>query len=237
MVKRSKVKNQLWGKYAFEFLTVFAGVTLAFVLNTWNENRKDRHSETKILVEIQNGLRKDTADIRTNMIGHQKGLQACNYFRRLVRNEKVEDSLAEAQFLSLLRDFISLQNKSGYESLKSKGLETITNDSLRMEIIAVYDFYFQAIEKLEEQYVEGQFYAAYFQEMTEILAPYMVYNQSGNLLAFRQPVQLSVSDENKMLTYLSKIEYNRNFTLNSYDEVRSQAVHLIKQIDEELKRK
>jgi len=30
------------------------------------------------LVEIQNGLKKDTADIRINMLGHNKGLQACD---------------------------------------------------------------------------------------------------------------------------------------------------------------
>jgi len=100
--------------------------------------------------------------------------------------------------------------------------------------MAVYDFYFQAIGKLEEHYVEGQFYARYFQEMTDILAPYMVYDKSGNLLVLRQPLQLSPSDKNKMLTYLAKIEYNRNFTLITYEEVRSQAALLIKKIDEEL---
>jgi hypothetical protein len=235
MAKRPKPENtSKWRTHAFEFLTVFTGVTLAFVLNTWNENRKDQYSETKILTEIRNGLKKDTSDIHGNMGGHLRGKEAVNYFRALINRQPVTDSLAEQQFTTLLRSFVIIQNKSGYESLKSKGLETITNDSLRMDIISIYDYYFQIVEKLEEQYAEGQFFSAYFHEISTMLAPYMIYDQEGHLIGFKQPVNLSDIERNRMNTFLLTIERNRQFTLDIYAGVKVQAAQLIVKINQEL---
>lgn len=234
MSSQKKKSSFKWRRYAFEFLTVFTGVTLAFLLNTWNEGRKDKHTERKILTEIRNGLKLDTADIHHNVSGHEYGIAACAYFRSLINNEPVPDSSANYHFYLSLRDFISIQNKSGYESLKSKGLELIGDDSLRLSIISIYDYYFQVIEKLEEQYAESQFYTAYFHEITGILAPYMVYDVQGRLIQFQQPIRLTATEKNKMLTYLYKIEFNRQFIISGYMEVDSVATALIGMINVEL---
>ena len=45
-----------WKEYGFEFLSIFIAVLAAFALNNWNENRRDKHTEHKILTEISNGL-------------------------------------------------------------------------------------------------------------------------------------------------------------------------------------
>ena len=51
-----------WKKYTFEFLSIFIAVSSAFALNNWNDNRRDRNAERKILEEIYNGLEKDLDD-------------------------------------------------------------------------------------------------------------------------------------------------------------------------------
>lgn len=230
--KRGKKRKARY--YAFEFLTVFAGITVAFLLNTWSENRKDKHTETKILTEIRNGLQLDTADMRGNIVGHRRGIEACTYFRDLIDNKELPDSTANEQFRLLLRDFISIQNKSGYESLKSKGLELIDDDSLRLEIIAMYDFHFQVLEKLEESYAENQFFDNYFEPISELLAESFHYDESGKLVRFVQPVKLTEAERKLFLTYLSKIEYNREFIIDYYHQVNSAAVSLIQHINREL---
>ena len=233
-VSSQRQKNG-WTYFAFEFLTVFAGVTIAFLLNTWNENQRDTRTETKILTEIRNGLQLDTGDIRVNINGHQWGIEACWYFRSLAYGTPVADSLAEKNFTLLLRDFISIQNKSGYESLKSKGLELVSDDSLRLEIIGMYDYYFQVIEKLEEHYVENQFYETYFYVLSDLLSPHMDFDEKGHLVGFRQPIPLTAIERNRLLLYLAKIEFNREFIIMNYREVEKNACDLISRIDEELK--
>jgi hypothetical protein len=229
-----KKSEKKWTQYVFEFLTVFAGIMVAFLLNNWNENRKDSHAEEKILIEIKNGLRLDIADMQDNVAGHQKGVEACAYFRDLAQGKQVDDSLANQKFFQLLRDFISIQNKSGYESLKSRGLELVSNDSLRLAIISMYEFQFQALQKLEETYVENQFYQNYFDPLQRLLSPSMRFSEDGQLMAFEQPLQLTPDDQASLLLYLAKIEFNRQFIIQYYEMVNSQADKLIHLIDEEL---
>ena len=50
-------------KYAFEFVSIFIAVISAFALNNWNDHRKDREAEEKILIEIDKGLDKDLYDL------------------------------------------------------------------------------------------------------------------------------------------------------------------------------
>ncbi len=225
---------QRWGHYAFDFLTVFTGITIAFLLNTWSEGRKDNHTETKILTEIKNGLKLDTADIQENIRGHKLGIEACNYFRDLANDKPVIDSLANQQFFLLLRDFISIQNKSGYESLKSRGLDLVQDDSLRLLIIAIHDFHFQILEKLEEDYAENQFYQNYFEPISKLLADCFIYNEEGQLIGFSQPVKFTATERKLFLTYLYKIEFNRRFMIRYYQQVDSAAMDLMKRIDTEL---
>ena len=49
-------------------------------------------------------------------------------------------------------DYISIQNISGYETLKSNGLELIRDDSLRFEIITLYEYDYSILKKFEEEY-------------------------------------------------------------------------------------
>lgn len=186
------------------------------------------------MTEIKNGLRLDITDIQDNVFGHERGIEACQYFRDLANGLPVPDSLANGALFALLRDYISIQNQSGYESLKSRGLELISNDSLRLAIIHMYEFEHQALSKLEENYTENQFFENYFHPINEVLGPFMTFDSKGKLSGFNQPVFLSDADRNQLLIYLDKIEFNRRFMLQFYARNREKAEKLIRQIEEEL---
>jgi len=229
-----KNRTSNWKKYAFEFLSIFIGISLAFALDNWNENRNERESERKILIEIKNGLQLDLNDAKGNAGGHKIGIRACNYFRKLINNEKVSiDSLETYNFI-LLRNFISIQNKSGYESLKSNGLQLVQNDSLRFQIISLYDFYYEILEKLEENYSEMQFFANHFQSISHMLSENMVFDANGRLINITQPLKLSNAEKNRFLNQLMSIKRNRDYVLQIYVEVEEKIIELIKNIDREI---
>ena len=146
---KQKATN-LFKKYFSEFALIFISVILAFALTEWSNNQGKKISEEKIFLEILNGLKKDSIDLTGNIDAHKNGIKACKYWRKVITDNKADkDSLIGYYFL-LTRNVISIQNISGYETLKSKGLETIKNDSLRVKIINLYEFDYQVMKKFEE---------------------------------------------------------------------------------------
>ena len=223
-----------WKKYLIEFISIFVAVTMAFALNKWNEDRRDKNSELKILTEIKNGLEMDLVDLNTNLGGHEFGIFAGNYFRKYINEEPVNnDTLLIANFV-LLRDFLSIQNKTGYESLKSSGLQLIENDSLRVDIISLYDFNYEILERLESEYVEMQFFDNYFDPINSILADRYVFDKEGKIAQITSSKGLAKTDKNKLLYYLKNIEENRNFMIIKYKETIEQTKSLIRKIEKEL---
>lgn len=227
-------RTKTWKIYALEFLSIFVAVVSAFALNNWNDNRRSSHAENKILAEIHHGLDKDLQDIRLNKMGYEMGINSVGYFKRLLGNDTVAHDSAVFHYFNLTRDFISIQNTSGYETLKSKGLELIQNDSLRTSIISLYEYDYNTLRKLEEEYHEMQFHENYFEEMNELLAPYFIYNGKNALRAIARPRDLESEDRKLLLSFLWKIDVNRKFILGYYAEMETKIEHVKNLIDQEI---
>lgn len=233
MAKKTRFGD--WRKYGFEFLSIFIAVISAFALNNWNENRKDAHSENKILIEISNGLKKDLDDIKLNVRGHKAGIAACNYFKNAFLGENIEADSLMFYYIHLTRDYISIQNTAGYETLKSKGLELVQNDSLRLNIISIYEYDYSILKEFEENYYEMQFQKNYYKEINAALAPYFKFDNNGNIAGFNQPLNIQENEKNKLLLYLWKISYNRNFILLYYSTIEKKIEKAIENINFEIK--
>jgi len=223
-----------WKRYGLEFLSIFIAVISAFALNNWNENRRDDKAENKILAEISNGLKKDIEDIKVNANGHELGIAACKYWRRIIQGEEVDQDSLQLYYVGLTRDFTSLQNASGYETLKSKGLEFIEDDSLRFKIISLYEYDYYTLKKLEEGYEEAQFHKNYYQELSHILAPNFTFDERGNMIAIKSPIAISEEEKKILMSHLLKIQINRKFIMLFYEKVKGNINALRKEIKAEL---
>lgn len=221
-----------WKKYALEFLSIFIAVILAFALNNWNDNRRDRQAEDKILDEILNGLEKDISDVQLNIYGHKSALKSSDFWMKIIVGEAVNLDSIEIHYFGALRDFISIQNTSGYETLKSRGLELITDDDLRTEIISLYEYDYKTLKTLEEDYFEMQFHENYFKEINDYLAPYFQYGPNGNIIGMSLPIEKSLKEQNKILSYFWKIRENRAFILDFYAQIELDINSLIKKIEQ-----
>lgn len=228
-----KIKN--WKKYSFEFLSIFIAVISAFALNNWNDNRKDNKTEQKILLEIKNGLKKDLEDLKTNSKGHLRGIESCNFWRNIIQNNEIVIDSLQLRFIELTRDFTSLQNISGYETLKSKGLEIIKNDSLRTRLISLYEYDYYTLRKLEEEYEEMQYQKNYFKDINQLLAPSFIFDAKGNLIDLKTPIHLSQKDKNILMSYFMKIELNRKMILMFYQKTEKKIKDLDILIEKNIK--
>lgn len=192
-----------------QFALIFISVMLAFALSEWSSHRGGKLSEEKIYLEILNGLKKDSIDLVGNINAHETGIKACSYWRKaVIEGSADKDSLTGYYFL-LTRGVISVQNVSGYETLKSKGLETIKNDALREKIISLYEFDYQVMRKFEEDYQENQFFQNYFFELNKKIAPNLNFDLNGNITGIDLPLNLTKEEKNILLSYLWKIQTSR----------------------------
>lgn len=222
-------------KYFSEFAMIFISVILAFALTEWSSNQGKKVSEEKIFLEILNGLKKDSIDLTGNIDAHKNGVKACNYWRKVITENKADkDSLIGYYFL-LTRNVISIQNISGYETLKSKGLETIKNDSLRVKIINLYEFDYQVMKKFEEDYKENQFFDNYFFQINEKIAPNLKFDSNGNIYDIKLPLNITNSEKNILLSYLWKIQMSRIERAYAGNSLKKKINTLYKEIDTEIK--
>ena len=225
-----------WKKYVMEFISIFIAVISAFALTNWNENRREEEAATKILLEISNGLQKDLEDVRINVYGHKEGIKACQFWRAVLSNQEVNyDSLYE-HYINLTRDFFSVQNNSGYETLKSRGLELLKNDSLRFDIISLYEYDYKSLKTMEEDYYEMQFQENYFKELNDIIAPNFEFDSIGNIASIQQPLRISQKETKLILTYLWKIQVNRNFILKYYGSMEEKIQKIDQNINMQIER-
>jgi hypothetical protein len=125
-----------------EIILVVIGILIALQLNNWNSYNQQRETEVKYLKEIRENLFKDVSDIDFNIDFNKSKLRSNEIISEYL-NGRIDtpDSLA-FHFSNLLFATRTLVNMSAYENLKTRGLEIITNDSLRQRITKLYEFDF-----------------------------------------------------------------------------------------------
>jgi hypothetical protein len=134
-----------------EIILVVLSILIAFQIDSWKENRVERKEEILTLKEIQSNLHLDLDRLNRNLKNLEENLTAINTIRNYFdQNLPYHDSLKHS-FALIIRYGHFPPNTSGYELLKSKGLETISNEQLRRDISLLYDRYYSYIHTLEEE--------------------------------------------------------------------------------------
>ena len=126
-------------KYAIgEIILVVFGILIALNINNWNENKKLVVKEIKILKEIQTELSVALLDLNGDIEDHERNLEFTQKVNRsLLLGEPYHDSITRQFLYALDREQLTAK-LSAFESLKSMGLEIISNDSIRQSITTTY---------------------------------------------------------------------------------------------------
>ncbi len=206
-------------RYSSDFALTFISVFIAFSLSKWSSDKSDNLSETKILSEIKNGINTDTKDLESNVANYKTCLRATSVIRYWLDKQAIPQDSVGLYYYVLFRNFSPVINKTAYESLKASNLKTITNDSLRFQIITLYDFHYKIIEKLEDNIEETQDFKNFFAPTNNILYPFMVFNENGKLTRLNAANGISENQKKEIFSYLWRIERNRKFKLQRYDSV------------------
>lgn len=148
-----------------------AGVLIALAINAWWSRVQDRETEDKSLREIRASLANDLHDMRENIGYQQRAAASSDALRAHLRSGKPYLDTLDALFGHVLTETFSVRDEAAYETLKQRGMETITNDSLRVAVGRVYGVRYPTViggkERVTKYFFERiiPFYDANFQDI------------------------------------------------------------------------
>lgn len=143
-------RSMKYARYAIgEILLVVVGILIALQVNNWNEQRKERNYELKMLKEVRYELIKDTIYFNALLKLRVKRLGAAvEKINGFLKDAKPETDSILKYWDEFNLGYRYIYHKGAFESLKSVGLDKISNDAIRSELTSLYDFNFPRIEEL-----------------------------------------------------------------------------------------
>ncbi len=211
-----------------EIVLVVIGILIALQINTWNEQRKAKEIEKEILIQFQEDLKGDIESIERVEYWMQKVIASSKIVVSHLKEKKSwNDSLAI--HFDLWNDFDQLSlNSAGITNLKSRGVELITNNSLRNQIIKLYDQTYFYIQKSNDFFREDHIHMTY-KKYLEHIEPVKwreaaIPNDYEKLLEDKEFI-------NHVQWIRNAAEYDSEYHISTMEEIRQ----VIKEIDKELK--
>lgn len=143
-------------KYAIgEIILVVIGILIAIRINNWNETNKLHKRELTLLSELKTNLQINIVNLEKDIQKQTKSIESFNYILNLPHSNlpysnSIPDYLSDIDYAP---DVILVS--SAFQTLKSSGLELIQSDSLRIEIVNLFEVDYpslmQETRRLEDQ--------------------------------------------------------------------------------------
>lgn len=149
-IRRSLINQNQVGKYLKyaigEILLVVIGILIALQINTWNENRKLKTEEIKLLKELRKNVAFNVQELDTAAYHNRENLGYLKTIQNHLTNNLPYSQKLDTAFAYLDLFNIPYLHKTAYETLKVKGIDRLENDVLKAKIIHEFDFGLQRIE-------------------------------------------------------------------------------------------
>ena len=128
-------------------MLVVIGILIALQVNNWNEDRKLKNEEVNILNELYHAISSDLESLNGKSGLLERKLSYLKLIKRELANENGMENDSMKTAFSMALQTVQFTSKAGpYEVLKSNGFELVSNDSLRAQIIDLYDRTYKFVE-------------------------------------------------------------------------------------------
>lgn len=217
---KSRIK---WGEHLVELLVVIIGISIAFAIENYSANRKEKGQELLHLKGIADDLQTDLRSFEENIGYNQNTLRFLKRFNELISaRDRTHDSL---NFLLLRAGWISNYDPRdiSYQSLKSSGgLDKITNFELRRTLVYHYE------QKLNQvAFLNGMHSRNLEQYVTPILLRYSDFTS-------RDRVDPSFYNTRENANVFSGLEGLLTNKIQEYEEVLGFTENMLKEVQEEI---
>jgi hypothetical protein len=147
-----KIFNHLkskWYRYVIEIIVVISGILIAYNLEQWSGSRNNQKKEIEILKDFKRGLTADLDLMHTIIDMHEYSIHSSKIILNVIQdNLPYHDSLDVC--FAYTHTFSTFSGRVGpIEQLKNNNLTIVSNDTLRLKIISMYDEAYPRIRLVE----------------------------------------------------------------------------------------
>jgi len=149
-------KTSKYFKYAIgEIILVVIGILIALQINNWNEYKKERKQETKVLSELLSSLENNYNSMVSDSIYRSVWNKSSDIIINFLESDLLNSDTLNIHFQHARKPGTNLSlSYAGYEGLKNVGYDIITSDGLRNSIVELFELNYKAL--LEEmEYFES----------------------------------------------------------------------------------
>jgi hypothetical protein len=232
-------KTSKYFKYAIgEIVLVVIGILIALQINNWNQTNQTKAKEIEVLKDLKKGLNYDILQMDSVFTQYERAKfsihKILNHFKE---NRPYSDTL-DAHFFNSTVVFDSGGLTNGvYETLKSFGLDLISNKDIRDLIISVYDEHHPWMHDWEKRYINLIFDAHKNIYNTRFEDFWNGDNNDPAVVGLMKPVNDNLLKTDKTYAYHLKSQLNLIGWLieKPVKQTQNQCKKLLKLIDVELK--
>lgn len=225
-----------FGKYLIyaigEIILVVIGILIALAINNWNNEKNDRLAEIKYLNQIKISLQDNHLILKNRIDSDKSSLKYGEIlFEHLKSKKPLNPSVMQLFIIPQLDQSVSLST-AAFENIKNSGLSFISNDSLKLDIINMYE--------QELEYIQTTLASETENYITTVVNPFyshhFEFNLKENGLSIT-PNDYEVLLQNREMTnMISMGNALRGYSITNYENTQKKLSELILKIETEIKR-
>lgn len=134
-----------WRHAVGELFLIVVGILIALAISDWNDQRIERIQERALLDEIRSTLESDAAALESNLKLFTDAAQQINTLSNMLKEPPPYQPSMDKHFGVVYGLRITNLNTAAYETLKSVGLQSVSDRELRAAIARVFDFHYERL--------------------------------------------------------------------------------------------
>ena len=223
--------------YGFgEILLVVIGILIALQINNASENRKSLNKSHQIIREIKRNAQSNIQHLENQIEEEENVIIAIDIIMDNITNTKIYNDSLDQYFLSCFYWPTTSWKLSGYETLKSYGIDIIDSESLKEAIVNLHEISFSSLAEYARA-SEG----IHFSTNTPLITELFIYQQTNVSQSFEdnsaKPIDYEkVISSDKFKSALSIWRFLRTTSIQIRMTTIERFKELIDLIDEELKK-
>ena len=209
-----------------EILLVMIGILLALQVNNWNEFRKDRITEARIIEQLKENLVLNIEKLESQISRKQNSDFSSQVILSAIDNKQPYIDTLEAHFgWGLSIENPGPLSSAGYESFKNVGVEIIQNKALIQEIIYLFeDTYNKSqtrIERMDQLFVE----------MVRLRQKYLMRKSGFKFTPFDYD---SLITDKYFYSWITSIRNSRGWAENALEVSLEETKKVLRSIEQEM---
>ena len=238
-IRKNMILTSKFSKYLIyavgEIILIVIGILFALYLNNLNAEKQIKAVEINLLQELKNNLESSIISFERSITSEQEYLSYNETILDYMDSAKPYNEELDKAFGVYFWTITTNPVTGGYDFLKSKGIDLITNDSLRNKISFIFESEFSVLKNENEVWSNNLQQNISYPYHVKRFRKYYPEGNKNNGIEFAKPFDyeaLLVDNEFKSIN--TEIISNRRWNINSLQVLITEIKELIIQIEEEL---